>query len=77
MEEDVKITRPHIKNIAFFGDAAVDKESEVYKDAYEIAKTLASKGYAIVNGGGPGVMAASTRGAEAVSGESDLDGCGW
>jgi uncharacterized protein (TIGR00730 family) len=34
-----------------------------YLDAFHTAKLLASHGYAIVNGGGPGVMRASTLGA--------------
>lgn len=62
--------RPLIKNIAFFGDSEVAPDSKVYKDAFAVAKTLAEKGYTIVNGGGPGVMNASTQGAEAVSGET-------
>lgn len=59
-----------IKNVAFFGDAEVAKEDPVYKDAFEIAKILATEGYTIVNGGGPGVMDASTKGAESVHGET-------
>lgn len=62
--------RPIIKNIAFFGDAHVSKDSKVYKDAYDIAKHVAEEGYTIVNGGGPGVMDASTQGAESVAGET-------
>ena len=64
------IARPQVKNIAFFGDASVKRDDPVYKDAYEIAKILAEKGYTIVNGGGPGVMDASTKGAEEVDGET-------
>ena len=59
-----------IKNIAFFGDSAVSESNPVYKDAFEVAKELAAAGYAIVNGGGPGVMDASTQGAEAANGET-------
>ncbi|OGM33909.1 hypothetical protein A3D01_05815 [Candidatus Woesebacteria bacterium RIFCSPHIGHO2_02_FULL_39_13] len=64
------LPRPFIKNIAFFGDAALPETDSVYQDAFEIAKVLASNGYTIVNGGGPGVMDASTKGAEAVKGET-------
>lgn len=64
------IPRPLIKNIAFFGDADVPKTDTVYKDAYDSARLLAKEGYTIVNGGGPGVMAASTKGAEDVRGET-------
>jgi len=71
MKKDKKhVHRPIIKNIAFFGDSAVPKSSSVYKDAYTIAKILAKEGFTIVNGGGPGVMNASTQGAEAANGET-------
>ena len=62
------IHRPLIKNIAFFGDANITKSDPVYKNAFEMAKTLASESYTIVNGGGPGVMNAATQGAESVGG---------
>lgn len=58
------------KNVAFFGDAEVLPESRVYKQAFEVAKVLASRGFTIVNGGGPGVMDASTKGAQAAGGET-------
>ncbi len=69
-KKSVKLTRGIIKNIAFFGDANVSKTDSVYKDAFDIAKILASKGFTIVNGGGPGVMDASTQGAKAAGGET-------
>lgn len=64
------LPRPLIKNIAFFGDADVPKTSRLYQDAFEIAQIVGREGYTIVNGGGPGVMDASTKGAESVGGES-------
>lgn len=67
---DDHLPRPLIKNIAFFGDAAVRKGSPLYKQAYDAAKLLASKGYTVVNGGGPGVMDAATKGAEEGGGET-------
>lgn len=62
--------RGYIKNIAFFGDADLDRNDLVYKDAYTLGKILAEKGFTVVNGGGPGVMNASTEGAESVSGST-------
>jgi uncharacterized protein (TIGR00730 family) len=62
--------RPVIKNIAFFGDSDVPKTDSVYKDAFQLAKLLAENGFTIVNGGGPGVMDASTKGAEVGKGET-------
>lgn len=64
------LPRPLIKNIAFFGDAGVKRDDPLYKKAFDVAKILAKEGYTIVNGGGPGVMDASTQGAEEVGGET-------
>lgn len=58
------------KRVAFFGDAAVLPDNPHYQAAYHAAKKLAKAGYTIVNGGGPGVMDAATRGAESVDGET-------
>ena len=62
-------TNKVIKRVAFFGDAAAKETDEHYMLAYETAKLLAEHGYIIVNGGGPGVMFASTMGAKSVGGE--------
>ena len=67
---DKHLPKPLIKNIGFFGDSQASKESLLYKDAYDIAKILAKEGFTIVDGGGPGVMDAATKGAEAVKGET-------
>lgn len=63
-------TYPIIKNIAFFGDANLPASDPVYKQAYEVAQIVAREGFTIVNGGGPGVMDASTQGAENAHGET-------
>jgi len=59
-----------IKNIAFFGYSDYKRGSVEYKQAFKAAAVLADKGYTIVNGGGPGIMDASTQGAESVDGET-------
>lgn len=59
------------KKIVFFGDASVSPKSEYYKAAYFAARKLAKLGYEIINGGGPGIMNASTEGAESVGGETE------
>src|SRR3972149_6534325 len=66
---DDHLPRPLIKNIALFGDASVKSDSPLYKQAFDVAKLVASEGFTIVNGGGPGVMDAATKGAEDVGGE--------
>ncbi len=65
-----KKNKIQFKRIAFFGDAAVMPEHPAYQAAYHAAKKLARMGYTIVNGGGPGVMDAATRGAESVNGHT-------
>ncbi|OGJ22068.1 MAG: hypothetical protein A2804_01550 [Candidatus Pacebacteria bacterium RIFCSPHIGHO2_01_FULL_46_10] len=59
-----------IHNVAFFGFADAKPDSPLYKEAFEVAKVLASQGMTIVDGGGPGVMDAATKGAQAVRGET-------
>lgn len=51
------------KKVAFLGGAAWEETDKIYIDAYGTAKLLAENGYHILNGGGPGVMRASTEGA--------------
>lgn len=65
-------TEKKIKRVAFFGDADAKPTDKHYVDAYETAKLLAENGYIIVNGGGPGVMLATTLGAKAGNGEVEL-----
>lgn len=55
--------------ICFLGGAAWTDNEEPYIQAFETAKLLAENGYTIVNGGGPGVMRASTKGAHAGGGK--------
>ena len=59
-----------IKNIAFFGSSETKKSNRLYRQVFKTAKLLAEKGYVIVNGGGPGVMDASTQGAKSINGET-------
>lgn len=61
---------PLIKNITFFGYSDAKPTERLYQQAFKIAQLLASKGYVIVNGGGPGIMDAATQGAESVGGET-------
>ena len=62
-----KIFSPYrgIKKVIIFGSARSPKTSGEYKMAEEFARKLTAKGYMIVTGGGPGVMEAGNKGAEA------------
>lgn len=59
-----------IRKIAFLGGAAWKETDQPYIDAFNVAKILAENGYDVVNGGGPGVMRASTLGAQAGGGKT-------
>lgn len=54
-----------IKQISYFGFADAAQNDPLYKEAYECAKYLTSKGYIAINGGGPGIMRAVSEGAKA------------
>ena len=59
-----------VHRIAFLGGADWSEDSEVYKAAFETAKLLAQDGYENINGGGPGVMRAATKGAHSGGGKA-------
>lgn len=59
-----------IKNIAFYGSADISDDDPNYAEAYEAAEYVAKKGKVVVNGGGPGIMEAASKGAKAVGGRT-------
>jgi uncharacterized protein (TIGR00730 family) len=50
--------------ITVFGSARVNEASPVYAQARAIGRLLAEEGYAVITGGGPGVMEAANRGCQ-------------
>ena len=58
------------KAVTIFGSARVTEDSPVYASARNLAKELAEAGYAVLTGGGPGVMEAANRGALDGGGQS-------
>jgi uncharacterized protein (TIGR00730 family) len=62
-----KIDRPAV---TIFGSARVDESDPVYEGARNVARRFAEQGWAVVTGGGPGVMEAANRGAKEAGGLS-------
>jgi uncharacterized protein (TIGR00730 family) len=58
------------KAVSVFGSARTKPESEEYVLAEAIGSALADAGYAVITGGGPGIMEAANKGASAVGGVS-------
>ncbi|HEY6583655.1 MAG TPA: TIGR00730 family Rossman fold protein [Gaiellaceae bacterium] len=56
--------------VTIFGSARVREDDPVYKQAKDVGRRVAEAGFAVVTGGGPGVMEAANRGAQEAGGLS-------
>lgn len=68
--QGMKFIRSHPRSVTFFGSARLSQTNYYYKKTQKIAHRLAEEGFAIVSGGGPGIMEAANRGAHEAGGES-------
>jgi len=60
-EKVAQIDRPAV---ALFGSARVGRDSAPYRTARDVGRRFAEAGWAVVTGGGPGVMEGANRGAQ-------------
>lgn len=56
--------------VTIFGSARITQDDPVYAQARELGRLLAGAGFAVVTGGGPGVMEAANRGTQEAGGTS-------
>lgn len=57
-------------SVSIFGSARITSSSPYYELAVEVSRHIAKRGFAIITGGGPGVMEAANKGAQSVKGAS-------
>jgi len=70
LEGFVAVERIGRPGVTIFGSARVGEDHLAYRQARDVARRLAEAGFAIITGGGPGVMEAANRGARDAGGVS-------
>jgi uncharacterized protein (TIGR00730 family) len=70
-QQGLQFIKQFEKSVTFFGSARTDENDIDYKAARHLAAHISKQlGYAIVTGGGPGIMEAANRGAHDAGGHS-------
>src|SRR5437762_1850460 len=68
--EGFEVMGPIGRAVSMFGSARARPQSKYYKAAEQTARLLAKAGFAVITGGGPGIMEAGNKGAYEAAGES-------
>ena len=58
------------KSVTVFGSTVIKEDNPYYKKARKFGELISKEGYAVVTGGGPGIMEAANRGAYEKGGDS-------
>ncbi len=58
------------KSATIWGGTRINENDHYYKEARKLGSLLVKEGYAVISGGGPGIMEAANRGADEAGGES-------
>jgi uncharacterized protein (TIGR00730 family) len=69
-DNGLKFIKKYPKSVTVYGSARFKAGNPHYKDARALGYRLAKAGYAVVTGGGPGIMEAANRGAKEAGGAS-------
>ena len=70
VQQGYNILRKYHKTVTIFGSARTKEDHPEYLQATEVARRLASDKYAIITGGGHGIMGAANKGAKEAGGDS-------
>lgn len=70
LKKGLAVFKKDEKKVVVFGSAREKEHYKYYKDAEHLGRVLSEKGYAVVTGGGPGIMEAALKGAFENNGET-------
>lgn len=70
LRQGIDIVEQYEKSVTFYGSARLTEDNIDYKKAQKLAQEISKLGYAVLSGGGPGIMEAANRGANDASGKS-------
>lgn len=65
-----EILRKYHRTVTIFGSARIKPDNPYYQAAYDTAHKLAKADYAVISGGGHGIMGAANKGARDAGGDS-------